>query len=645
MITFNNLSKSYGVRSLFEEINLTINRGGKCGLVGPNGAGKSTLFSIILGQEEPSSGQVQINKNIHIGYLPQEASFKSKASVLSETMEGDEALKRLVRDKERLEEQGQAGSKQYGDILHDLEFRGYFELEHKAEKILTGLGFTEKTLQQPVNELSGGWQMRVLLARLLTCHYDILLLDEPMNHLDLTAALWFKDYLLSFSGTFIMISHDKDFLDQVTNHILVLENETITKVKGNYQNYQKIQEEKANHLLKQSVEQEKKRKQLQEFIYRFHGQPTKAAQVRSKRKIIEKMEKINVPSLRRESIRSFAFPAVQKSGYQIIDLKKISKSYGDIKVYEDFYFEISREEKAVLVGENGAGKSTLIKILAGVLDVDSGKRTLGHNVTVGYFSQRRMEVLNSENTVYDEAYLSAAGSLPTDKIRTILSLFLFTGDDVEKKVSILSGGEKSRLILAKLLINPPNFLLLDEPTIHLDIDAVEALIKALNAYQGTLVFISHDIHFVRSVANTVFDVKDGQVRKFPGNFDYYWGRVKSGDIDIGTDAARDKLKNKSKPKKDKSKKDKKNEPVVENAVSNPKKHNFKTAKTIKALRKEKEKLELENYAKTRSLNNLKGFHDENTDLAYRKRLKEIEIRLKEIIEEIPRLKESFIKTP
>ena len=643
MITLNNLSKSYGVRTLFEGINLTINRGGKCGLVGPNGTGKSTLFSIILGLEEPTSGQVQINKNVHIGYLPQEVSFESKASVLSETMEGDETIKRLVKDKQEMEKQGQAGSKHYGDILHTLEFRGYFGLEHKAKKILTGLGFNEKTLQQPVNELSGGWQMRVLLARLLTCHYDILLLDEPMNHLDLSAALWFKDYLLSFSGTFIMISHDKDFLDQVTNHILVLENETITKVKGNYQNYQKIQEEKSSHLLKQSVEQEKKRKQLQEFIYRFHGQPNKASQVRAKKRIIEKMEEINVPMLRRESIRSFAFPSVQKSGHQVIDLKKVYKSYGDIKVYEDFYFEINREEKAVLVGENGAGKSTLLKILAGVLDADSGKRTLGHNVTIGYFSQRRMEVLNPENTVYDEAYHSAAGSLPMDRIRTILSLFLFTGDDVEKKVSVLSGGEKSRLILAKLLINPPNFLLLDEPTIHLDIDAVEALIKALNAYQGTLVFISHDIHFVRSVANTVFDVKAGQIRKFPGNFDYYWGRVKSGDLDTEIAASKDESNDKSKSKKSKSKK--KDEPVVEKTVSNPKKHNFKTAKMIKTLRKEIEELELENYAKTRSLNNPKGFHNEQTDLDYRKRLKEIEIRLKEINEEIPRLKDSFIKTP
>ena len=638
MITLNNLSKSYGARTLFEGINLTLNQGIKSGLVGPNGAGKSTLFSIILGLEESTSGSVQIKKNIHIGYLPQEAAFKSKTSVLSEAVKGDTAIKNLVKEKKQMEDQGKAGSEHYGDILHNLEFRGYFELEHKAKKILTGLGFTEKTLKQPVSELSGGWQMRVLLARLLTCHYDILLLDEPMNHLDLSAAIWFKDYLLSFSGTFIMISHDKDFLDQVTNHILVLENQVITKIKGNYKNYQKIQDEKATHLLKQSTEQEKKRKQLQQFIYRFHGQPNKASQVRAKKRIIEKMKGINVPMRRRESIRNFTFPTTTKSGHQVVNLEKIFKSYGDIEVYKNFYFEIIQGEKAVLVGENGAGKSTLLKILAGVIDTDSGKRTLGHNVSIGYFSQRRMEVLDSNNTVFEEVYRSASGdNTATDRIRTILSLFLFTGDDIEKKVTVLSGGEKSRLILAKLLINPPNLLLLDEPTTHLDIDAIEALVRALKAYQGTLVFISHDIHFVRSIANTVFDVKSGRVRKFPGNFDYYWEKIKSGDLDKPINSS----KNKSKFKLSKSKNKKK--PIPEKVVINLKKHNFKTAKAIKTLRKEKEKLELEDYSKTRSLSNRQNFHNDQTSQVYHKRLTEIKTRLKEIGEEIIKLKSSFIQ--
>ena len=641
MISLNNLSKSYGARTLFDGINLTMNRGLKCGLVGPNGAGKSTLFSIILGSEEPTSGQVQINKNVHIGYLPQEASFESKASVLSETTKGDDAMRQMIKAKRKMEDRGEAGSKQYGDVLHNLEFRGYFELEHKAKKILTGLGFSEKMLQQPVNELSGGWGMRVLLARLLTCHYDILLLDEPMNHLDLSAALWFKDYLLGFSGTFIMTSHDKDFLDQVTNHILVLENETIIKVKGNYHNYQKIQKEKTSHLLKQSVEQEKKRKQLQEFIYRFHGQPTKAAQVRAKRRIIEKMEKINLPFCRRESIRNFKFPSTEKSGHQVISLEKMSKAYGDIKVYQDFDFEIIREEKAVLAGENGAGKSTLLKILAGVIDTDSGQRRLGNNVTIGYFSQRRMEVLNPQNTVFDEVYSAARGNSSGERIRTILSLFLFTGDDVEKRVDILSGGEKSRLILAKLLINPPNFLLLDEPTIHLDIDAVEALIRALNAYQGTLVFISHDLHFVRSVANVVYEVRDGQLRKFPGNFDYYWEKAKEkGFIED---------ENYKRPSIDKKTKtawvnEKEKRALVRQTLKQQEKHNAGLSKKIKALRKEKEALELDRNVKARILSNPRSYHNKEMIIDYGRRLKEIEFRLREIEKEIPELKSSFIET-
>jgi len=642
MISLNNISKSYGARILFEGITLVIGHGLKCGLVGPNGAGKSTLFSIILGSEEPTLGRVQINKNVYIGYLPQEASFESKDSVLSETTKGDEAMRQMIKAKKEMEECGQAGSKQYGDVLHNLEFRGYFELEYKAKKILTGLGFSEKMLQQPVNELSGGWGMRILLARLLTCHYDILLLDEPMNHLDLAAALWFKDYLLGFSGTFIITSHDKDFLDQVTNHILVLENKTITKVKGNYQNYQKIQKEKASHLLKQSVEQEKKRKQLQEFIYRFHGQPTKAAQVRAKRKIIEKMEKINLPFRRRESVRNFKFPSVEKSGYQVIRLEEMSKSYGDIKVYQNLDFEIIREEKAVLAGNNGAGKSTLLKILAGVIDTDSGLRRLGNNVTIGYFSQRRTEVLNLSNTVFDEVYSASAGNSSGERIRTILSLFLFTGDDIKKRVDILSGGEKSRLILAKLLINPPNFLLLDEPTIHLDIDAVEALIRALNAYQGTVVFISHDIHFVRSVANVVYEVRNGKVRKFPGSFDYYWEKAKEKGFIEGL--------NYKQPNPDKKRKsawaiDKQKKTLERQKIKQQEKHNAGISKKIKALRKEKDAVERDRNVKARILSNPRSYHSKGMIIDYGRRLKVIEQRLRDIEKEISQLKSSFIKIP
>lgn len=638
MISLINVSKSHGSKFLFDKINLTINRGEKIGLIGPNGAGKTTFFSIILGNEELSSGSIQINRNVRIGYLPQEANFDSKSSVLSELIEGDETILRLKKEKEKLEVENKAASKHYGEILHELEFLGYFDLEYKAKKILMGLEFKEKDFNRPISHMSGGWQMRVLLAKLLTCHYDVLLLDEPTNYLDLAAALWFKDYLAAFKGTFVMISHDIAFLNEVTNYTLVLEEGTISKVRGNYEDYQRTREEKRWYLLKQFKEQAKKREQLKKFISRFHGQPNKASQVRAKRKMLERIGEIAPPQNRRESIRSFCFPQARRSGYQVITLGEISKSYGDIEVYKNFDFEIYRGEKAVLVGENGAGKSTLLKILAGVIDIDKGTRSLGHNVDIGYFSQTRMDTLNSYNTVFEEACSAADGSILGEAVRTILGAFLFSGKDVEKSVSVLSGGEKSRLILAKLLINPPNSLLLDEPTTHLDADAVDALIKALSTYEGTLVFISHDIHFVRSVANIVFEVKQGEVRKFPGNFNDYWqkSKVKSAFEErkiesLDKEVKVDSLKNEKKQQRLLKKEEEKKRKV----------HNAALGKKIKELRNEKEKLEGEHYVKARILSNPRSYHTEGVAKEYGRRLKEIAKRLLEIDKGIEEFKQSF----
>ncbi|UCG35793.1 MAG: ABC-F family ATP-binding cassette domain-containing protein [Candidatus Omnitrophota bacterium] len=635
MITITNLSKTFGKKDLFSKFNLTINKGEKIGLVGPNGSGKSTLFYMILEKLEPSSGRIQINKGVRIGYLAQEANFTSQRKVLQEVIEGDEAIMRLNKEKEELETKGEAASARYGKILHDLEFLGYFEMEHKAKKVLSGLGFKEEEFNRPINQMSGGWQMRVLLAKLLVCHYDLLLLDEPTNFLDLGAALWLKDYLAFFKGAFVMISHDKDFLDEVTNYTLVLEHGTIEKVKGNYEHYRKIKDEKRRHLLKQFKEQEKKRQQLERFISRFHGQPNKAAQVRAKRTQLEKMAEIIVPLDRKESIREFKFPETQRSGYRVIGLEKISKSYGDIKVYKDFDFEIIKGERAVLTGPNGAGKSTLLKILAGVVDIDSGKRALGHNVEAGYFSQMRLEVLNPHHTVFEEAYGVSGGKLTGEAIRTILGMFFFVGDDVEKKVSVLSGGEKSRLILAKLLIKPPNFLLLDEPTTHLDVDAVEALIKALSDYEGTLVCISHDIHFVRSIANTVFEVNPGgRVRKFPGNFDYYLHKIKEKP------GAKPALaKTKVKVSKGFKEAEKKAAPEKEEKL---KEHNKKIAKRIRKLRTEKEKIEVERSVKKEILSSPGRIPSEEIAKKYRQRLTQIEKRAHQIDKEIVKLKHSFL---
>ena len=644
MITITNLSKNYGEKILFEDISLNINLGERIGLIGPNGTGKSTLFSLILGEVEPSSGEIRVNKNTHIGYLPQEASFKSERTVLSELTEGDERILHLKNEKEELEHKNEAGSKRYGEVLHTLETLGYFELEHKAEKILMGLGFYERDFHRPITQMSGGWQMRTLLAKLLTYHYDLLLLDEPTNYLDLKAALWLKDFLATFKGTFIMISHDKAFLTDVTNYTLILENGLIAKVHGNYEHYEEIKKERRIHLEKQFKEQEKKREQLEKFVSRFHAQPNKAAAVRSKRTALERLEKeaIVLPEDTRESIGKFHFPPTPRSGYKVMQLERISKSYGDIQVYKDFDFEITQGEKAVLVGENGAGKSTLLKILAGVIDIDSGSRVVGHNVDIGYFSQTRLDVLSPENTVLQEAYSAAPGYMSQEMIRTILGAFLFTGDDSEKKVKVLSGGEKSRLILAKLLIDPPNFLLLDEPTTHLDVDAVDALVRALTDYEGTVVFISHDIYFVRSVANVVFEVKDGRVRKFPGNFDYYLEKRDSEYVEIPqkkpkTEAqiARDRLEEEKKRAKEEEKKLKEEE-------RKRKAHNADIREKINKLEKKIEELQLESYAKARALSDPRIYRDEDAARDYGRRLKEIEKIISEINIEIKKLEGEII---
>jgi len=642
MITITNLSKNYGQKILFEDISLTINGGEKIGLIGPNGAGKSTLFALLLGEVEPSSGDVQVHKNIHIGYLPQESSFKSEHTVLAELTEGDERIIELRQEKERLETNNEAGSKHYGEVLHSLETLGFFELEHKAKKILMGLGFKEKDFNRPISQMSGGWQMRALLGKLLTYHYDLLLLDEPTNYLDLNAALWLKDYLSGFTGTFIMISHDRAFLTDVTNYTLILENGSIFKVRGNYEHYEQIKSEKRIHLEKQFKEQEKKKEQLQRFVDRFHAQPNKAASVRAKRRVLERMEEeaVVLPPDLRESIGNFRFPPTRKSGHRVITLENIAKSYGEIKVYEGLNFEVTQGEKAVLAGENGAGKSTLLKILAGVVDTDSGNRSVGHNVDIGYFSQTRMDVLSPENTVLQEAYLAAPGYMSEENIRTVLGAFLFTGDDSDKKVKVLSGGEKSRLILAKLLIDPPNFLLLDEPTTHLDVDAVEALVRALLEYEGTLVFISHDIYFVRSVANMVFEVKNGKIRKFSGGFDYYLEKKDEGEIII------EKAKQKINPQRQKQEEEKqkaKEEEKQHKAEERKRKaYNASIREKITKLEKEKEKLQLESYAKARALSNPHFYRDEETAKEYGRRMKEIERRNSEIVAEIKKLEEGII---
>ncbi|MFH1077642.1 MAG: ATP-binding cassette domain-containing protein, partial [Pseudomonadota bacterium] len=394
-------------------------------------------------------------------------------------------------------------------------------------------------------------------------------------------------------------------------------------------------------LVKQSKEQDKKIQQLEKFVSRFHAQPNKAASVRAKRRVLEKLEeaKIIPMSDSRQSIGNFTFPQTRRCGHRVINLEGICKAYGDIQVYEDLDFEITQGEKAVLAGENGAGKSTLLKILAGIVGIDRGNRVVGHNVDIGYFSQTRTDVLNTENTVLQEAYSAAPGYMAEEAVRTILGAFLFTGDDAEKKVKVLSGGEKSRLILAKLLINPPNCLLLDEPTTHLDVDAVDALVRALKNYEGTIVFISHDIYFVRSVANNVFEVKGGRIRKFPGAFDYYLEKR-----DTLTDAvAVHKPKPQMRKQVDEVKEKAKEEDRLRKSQEKLRKSkNSVIRDKINKLIKNKETLQMESYAKARALSSPHFYRDEETAKEYGRRMKEIERQILELDTEIQALENQII---
>jgi len=629
MISIANLSKDFTQRNLFKNVSLSIYAGEKIGLTGPNGSGKTTLFSIILGEMESSGGNVQIQKNLHIGYLPQEAKFASEQTVLQEVTSGDERIKALLKEKREMEEANKADNMRYGDIQHQLELLGIYELEPKAEKILSGLGFKEAEFHKPVKELSGGWQMRTLLAKLLVHQYDLLLLDEPTNYLDLGATIWLKNFLSAYQGTFIIISHDKVFLNDITNYTIVLENGQLNKVKGNYQTYEEQKGIQQKTLEKRKKVVDKKREQLERFAQRFHAQPNRAAAVRNKRKMLERLEEIDLPQERR-SIHDFEFPETKSSGYLVAVADKVSKSYGPKDVYKDLHFEITRGQKVCLVGPNGAGKSTLLKMLADVVKPDSGRIKLGHQVERGYFSQTRLDVLNPERSVLDELASAVSGSVPAVKLRTLLGIFNFHGEDVFKSVKVLSGGEKSRLILAKLLLAPPNFLLLDEPTTHLDIDGVEALTDAVKQYKGTLCFISHDLYFVQQVADNIVEVNEGRIKTYPGGLGYYLDKKAQGET-LGQ-KQEEKVKQGKRQEKEKRKKVRSEESrrlqEAHQAHRNAQKRINQIKQEIKDLQAKMKELETESYVKSRVLANSYG-KDPAMLKEYGKRLKEITKVLRE----------------
>ncbi len=638
MITITNLSKNFTQRALFKDVSLSIYPNEKIGLTGLNGSGKSTLFAIILGNMEPTGGSIQIQKNLNIGYLPQEAHFDSKRTVIDELTSGDTRIRALLDEKRQLEENNKADSMHYGDILHELEQLGIYELEHKAEKILMGLGFKETDFHKPIAQLSGGWQIRTLLAKLLTYSYDLLLLDEPTNYLDLSATLWLKDFLASYKGTFVIISHDKVFLNDVTNYTIVLENGQMTKIKGNYEAYEAQKEVNLRSLEKRQKVVEQKRQQLERFTERFHAQPNRAAAVRNKRKMIERLEKIELPP-EMKSIKDFEFPQTRSSGYVVTTVQKVNKSYGEKQIYRDLDFEIIRGQKICLVGPNGAGKSTLLKMIAGVVNPDSGTIKLGYQVDLGYFSQTRLDVLNPERTVLDELASATSGNMPPVKLRTLLGIFNFHGEDAFKLVRVLSGGEKSRLILAKLLINPPNFILLDEPTTHLDIDGVEALTNAFKAYEGTLTFISHDLFFIKEIANNIVEVDQGNIKNYPGGLEYYLDKKAQVQSTLEEEKRQIGQEQKQiKKAQEKTRKESDVETELHKAHKQALKRIEEIKNEIKKLEKEKEELETESYVKSRTLANSFG-KDKALLKEYGQRLKWIPKRLREIETTIKQLTE------
>ena len=509
MLTIANISKSYGPRTLFAEVSLNIARTDRLGLVGANGAGKSTLFNIILGKDQPDEGLIEWERGANFGFLPQESAPA-----------GDETILQIATSGGKLEPEN--------DDDWDIDYT----LEPRAKKILAGLGFRESDHEKVAKTFSGGWVMRAHLARLLVSEPTLLLLDEPTNHLDLEALLWFQDYLTRYPGGLVVISHDRAFLNALCTGTIELRAQRLHCYNGNYDDF--ILERVARKDRQQAMFKNQQREiaHLQTFVDRFGAKASMASRAKSKEKQIARLEEVAIDEPEDDLKKiQFRFPQPPRSGLKVMKLEHVQQAYGEHVVYKDLNFECERGQRTVLVGPNGAGKSTLLKILAGVIPINSGLREEGGNVITGYFAQNRVDNLNPKLTVLENVMelRTTENGLTEQQARGMLGTFLFRKDDVNKRVSVLSGGEKSRLALVKLMINPPNFLLMDEPTTHLDIMSIDALIAALKTYEGTLYFVSHDVHFIREIAKTVLHVHSGRLTNYAGDYAYYLEKSKSGN--------------------------------------------------------------------------------------------------------------------
>ena len=541
MIHVEGLSKRYGARVLWENVNWHVKKNDRIGLCGPNGAGKSTLLKILAGLEEYDGGQVRMASDLTIGYLPQDGIAHTGRTLHAEVSLAFAPLLALKEEHARIEatlEHEEPGTTEeehlalldrYAEVMDHFKQKGGFEMDIRIANVLRGLGFKPSDNQRLCEEFSGGWQMRIALAKLLLQRPNLLLMDEPTNHLDLPACNWLEDYLHDYEGSVVLVSHDRFFLDAVVKRITQVELKTLTDYHGNYSKYLVDYQANLENLLESHRRQSEEIEKTEAFINRFRYQATKARQVQSRIKQLDKVERIEIPPQRAKI--HFHFPEAPKAGRVVLEAKNLRRAYGSSVILDNVNLTVERGDRIALVGPNGAGKSTLMRVLAGTDQPTSGAITPGHQVVMDYFAQNQAEVLNGSETVYGEM----AGTSPTTMvplIRSILGGFLFSGDDVHKKVAVLSGGERNRLALAKMLLKASNLLLLDEPTNHLDIDSKEILLEALADYTGTIVFVSHDRHFVDRLAMKIIDVGDGKASLYPGGYEDFldWKkRVEAGE--------------------------------------------------------------------------------------------------------------------
>ena len=531
MIRFDNISKQNGHQILFLDASAALNRGEKIGLVGPNGAGKTTLFRMITGEDLPDAGQVAIEKQVSIGYFNQDVGEMSGRSAVAEVMNGAGPvsavaaeladLEAAMADPDRADEMD-AIIERYGEVQARFDELGGYELEGRAREVLAGLSFSQEMMDADVGALSGGWKMRVALARILLMRPDAMLLDEPSNHLDIESLIWLEGFLKGYEGALLMTSHDREFMNRIVTKIIEIDGGSLNSYSGDYAFYE---QQRALNEKQQQAQYERQQAMLAKelkFIERFKARASHASQVQSRVKKLDKIERFEPP--KRRQVVTFDFPPAPRSGEDVAVLKNVHKGYGSRIIYEGLNLTIRRKERWCVMGVNGAGKSTLLKLVAGSTEPDVGTVTVGGSVRMGYFSQHAMELLDGDKTVFE----SLEASFPQasqGSLRALAGCFGFSGDDVEKRCRVLSGGEKARLVMATMLFNPPNFLVLDEPTNHLDLDTKQMLITALSAYEGTMLFVSHDRHFLAALSNRVLELTPEGIHQYGGGYTEYVART------------------------------------------------------------------------------------------------------------------------